>query len=226
MPGGGLVRLRDLASIRRVWKTLPFVFIFVGNELSCINICEITGDDALKIAKSVHEYVRTAKANLPPGISLSVYRDQSVDLRSGIPIAGQQRHPRIFFGDDHAVVVDELAIGWVVAGLPVSMLGTFWLMWSFGDHNQHDRPVGILLVIGILVDDAIVVGENIYSHVERGVPPMRAAVNGTLEVMPAVLASVTTTMVAFMPLFFMGGIVEDTYVIPVVVIAALAFQSC
>lgn len=226
LPGGVLVRLRDIANIREILEDSPVRFYFRGQRAVVVNILRITGDDALKIAQSVHAYVQTAKAILPPGVSLSVYRDQSVDLRSRIQLLVSNGIQGFFLVMITLSLLMSLRLAfWVVAGLPVSMLGTFWLMWSLGITINMISLFGILLVVGILVDDAIVVGENIYSHVERGVPPMRAAVDGTLEVMPAVLASVTTTMVAFMPLFFMGGIVgKFIYVIPAVVIAALAFS--
>ena len=80
---------------------------------------------------------------------------------------------------------------------------------------------GMILVIGILVDDGIVIGENIFQHFERGKRPMRAAVDGTVEVIPAVIASVLTTVVAFSPLIFITGRMEMMYEMAVIVIASL-----
>ena len=81
---------------------------------------------------------------------------------------------------------------------------------------------GLILVIGILVDDAIVVAENVFSHIEAGKSPAQAAIDGTVEVLPAVLTAVITTCLTFLPLFFMGGFIgKFIYMIPAMVIAAL-----
>jgi multidrug efflux pump subunit AcrB len=83
---------------------------------------------------------------------------------------------------------------------------------------------GMILIIGILVDDGIVIGENIFTHFEKGKSPRRAAIDGTLEVLPAVFTSVATTIVAFMPLFFIEGHMEMMYEMAFVVVACLAFS--
>ena len=84
---------------------------------------------------------------------------------------------------------------------------------------------GMILVIGILVDDGIVIAENIYLHFERGKSPMHAAVDGTMEVLPAVMTSVATTIVAFSPLLFLTGTrMEMMFDVAIVVIASLAFS--
>ncbi|MEM1008563.1 MAG: efflux RND transporter permease subunit, partial [Myxococcota bacterium] len=111
---------------------------------------------------------------------------------------------------------------WVAAGLPVSMLGTMIILPWIGVTINALSLFGLILVIGILVDDAIVVGENVYAHLEQGKTPTQAAIDGAAEVLPAVLAAVLTTMVAFSPLFFLGGLTgKFIYSIPAVVIAAL-----
>ncbi|QDT37037.1 efflux RND transporter permease subunit [Stratiformator vulcanicus] len=112
---------------------------------------------------------------------------------------------------------------WAAIGLPVSFLGTFIVMWLFGVSINLLSMFGLIIVLGIIVDDAIVIGENIYRHVEEGMPAMRAAVVGAEEVMWPVITAVTTTVAAFAPLFAIGGQI-GTFMgqLPLVVIAALS----
>lgn len=112
---------------------------------------------------------------------------------------------------------------WAAVGLLVSFLGTFAFMWAVGASINLLSMFGLIIVLGIIVDDAIVIGENIYRHVEEGLPPIKAAVVGTNEVMWPVIIAVTTTIGAFAPLFFIPGQIGDFMrQLPLVVVAALS----
>ncbi|MAT14054.1 MAG: hypothetical protein CMJ46_02145 [Planctomyces sp.] len=112
---------------------------------------------------------------------------------------------------------------WAAVGLPVSFLGTFIVMWMFGVTINLLSLFGLIIVLGIIVDDAIVIGENIYRHVEEGMHPLRAAVIGAEEVMWPVTVAVITTIAAFSPLFFISGQIGDFMgQLPLVVLAALS----
>ncbi len=112
---------------------------------------------------------------------------------------------------------------WAAVGLPVSFLGTFIVMWIFGATINLLSLFGLIIVLGIIVDDAIVIGENIYRHVDEGVPPREAAVKGAEEVMWPVIIAVTTTIAAFVPLLFIRGQIGDFMrVLPIVVVSALS----
>ncbi len=113
---------------------------------------------------------------------------------------------------------------WVAWGIPASFLGMFIAANLLGVTINLISLFGMILIIGILVDDGVVIGENIFTHFEMGKSPRRAAIDGTLEVMPAVLTSVLTTMVAFCPLFFIEGGMEMMYEMGLVVILCLAFS--
>ncbi len=114
---------------------------------------------------------------------------------------------------------------WVAWGIPFSFLAMFILVNLYGVTINMMSLFGMILVIGILVDDGIVIGENIYQHFERGKNPMLAAVDGTLEVAPAVLTSVTTTIVAFLPLLFLQGTqMEVAFEMSFIVITALSLS--
>jgi multidrug efflux pump subunit AcrB len=112
---------------------------------------------------------------------------------------------------------------WAAVGLPVSFLGTFVIMWFLGATINLLTMFGLIIVLGIIVDDAIVIGENIYRHVEEGMHPLKAAVVGAEEVMWPVTVAVLTTIAAFAPLFFVRGQIGDFMgQLPIVVLAALS----
>ncbi|MBN1116106.1 MAG: efflux RND transporter permease subunit [Bacteroidales bacterium] len=113
---------------------------------------------------------------------------------------------------------------WVAWGIPASFLGMFIVANIAGITINFISLFGMILIIGILVDDGVVIGENIFTHFEKGKSPRRAAIDGTLEVLPAVFTSVITTIVAFSPLFFIEGQMEMMYEMAFVVVACLAFS--
>jgi multidrug efflux pump subunit AcrB len=113
---------------------------------------------------------------------------------------------------------------WVAWGIPASFLGMFIVAGLTGVTINMISLFGMILIIGILVDDGVVIGENIFTHFEMGKSPRRAAIDGTLEVLPAVFTSVATTMIAFSPLFFIEGQMEMMYEMAFVVVVCLAFS--
>lgn len=112
---------------------------------------------------------------------------------------------------------------WAAVGMPVAFLGTFVVMWSCGVTLNLLSLFGLIIVLGIIVDDAIVVGENVHRHVQEGMSPRAAAIHGAEEVFWPVVVAVTTTIAAFAPLFFLRGQIGDFMrQLPIVVIAALS----
>lgn len=113
---------------------------------------------------------------------------------------------------------------WVAWGIPASFLGLFVVAAISGITLNLISLFGMILIIGILVDDGVVIGENIFTHFEMGKSPRRAAIDGTMEVLPAVFTSVATTMIAFSPLFFIEGQMEMMYEMGFVVVISLLFS--
>ncbi len=113
---------------------------------------------------------------------------------------------------------------WVAWGIPASFLGMFIVAALHGVTLNIISLFGMILIIGILVDDGVVIGENIFTHFEMGKSPRRAAVDGTMEVLPAVFTSIATTVIAFTPLFFIEGNLEMMFEMAFVVIIALLFS--
>ena len=100
---------------------------------------------------------------------------------------------------------------WVALAIPISFAGMFIAASMLGITINVISTFGMVVVIGILVDDGIVIAENIYQHYEKGSPPMKAALDGTLEVLPAVTAAILTTVIAFASFFFVDGFLGDVF---------------
>jgi hydrophobic/amphiphilic exporter-1 (mainly G- bacteria), HAE1 family len=114
---------------------------------------------------------------------------------------------------------------WTSVGIPTAFLGSFYVMWLFGVSINLISLFGMIIVLGIIVDDAIVIGENIYRHIQEGMPPVQAAITGAEEVMWPVIAAVTTTIGAFLPLMFMEGQIGVFFgQLPLVIVAALSMS--
>ncbi len=113
---------------------------------------------------------------------------------------------------------------WVAWGIPASFLGMFVMAFLMGLTVNMISLFGMIMVIGILVDDGIVIGENIYAHYEKGKSPPKAALDGTLEVLPSIITSVSTTILAFVPLMFLQGHMSMMFEMAAVVIGSLAMS--
>jgi multidrug efflux pump subunit AcrB len=114
---------------------------------------------------------------------------------------------------------------WAGMGMPISIAGALAIMWGLGATINMISLFGLIMVLGIIVDDAIVVGEAIYVHRKNGEPPLKAAIEGVTEVGMPVVAAVTTTIVAFVPLLFVEGLMgKFIAIMPIVVIACLVIS--
>ena len=222
-PDGAELTLGQVAEVSERPVERTYSMRFNGLPAVGLDIQKTESEDTVTIATAVKSFAEGLPQRLPPGVKVAEWRDRTVIL-----------HPRIDLLTANGVVGLvliflalwlftrlQLAI-WVGAGLPVAVLGAAILMAGADVSINMISLFGLLLVSGILVDDAIVVSENVYRHMEEGKSARDAAIIGTYEVFPAVAASIMTTIVAFIPFFFMGGrigkFVRD---IPLVVICCL-----
>ena len=186
-----------------------------------------TGDQsALDIAAAVHDYVENAQARMPEGISLTIWQDQSEVLDDRISLMlrnGAQGFILVFVV--LALFLELRLAFWVSLGIPISFLGAMALMPA-GDVSINVMSLfAFLLVLGIVVDDAIIVGENIYRHQEEHGDGMRGSIEGGQEIATPVIFAVLTTVAAFMPLMFVPGMMGKIFrVIPLIVIPCLLFS--
>jgi len=223
LPGGNTIRLRDIAQVKETFEDTPQQAYFNGHPAILLNVQSVPEDDILKIAAQTKVFYKSIKKSLPQGITLSIYQDQTIALRSRISLLVKNGLQGLILVLLVLSFFMNLRLAfWVSAGLFLSILGSYVAAWYAGWSINMISLFGIMLVIGILVDDAIVVAENVYAHLEKGASPIRAAIDGTREVLPAVVTAVTTTCLTFIPLFFMGGFIgKFIYMIPAMVIVAL-----
>ena len=186
-----------------------------------------TGEqNALDIAAAVHDYVDHARPTLPAGISLTIWQDQAAML--GTRLETMLRTGLAGFALVFLVLTLFLELRlafWVSLGIPISFMGAVMLMPGVGATVNVLSLFAFILVLGIVVDDAIIVGENIYAQREKRRNGLDAAIEGAREIATPVVFAVLTTVAAFMPLLFVPGMMGKFFrVIPLVVVPCLLFS--
>lgn len=218
---GAVLTVGDLAEMKDDFTDDPAINLINGRPGMVISIDRTSTEDLLAIVDSVHDYVD--EAALPPGYELTTWQDTGVDVRDRINLLrrnGIQGLILVFLV--LAVFLDLRLAFWVALGIPISVLGACGILLYCGATLNMISLFAFLLALGIVVDDAIVIGENIYAHREQGKNFVQAAIDGAYEVLPSVTASVTTTIIAFVPLFYVSGVMgKFIAVLPLAVIAML-----
>lgn len=224
---GSELRLRDVATVRDTFADNQKVMRYNNQNTILLDVRRLDGENALKIANLVHEYVDSAKDRFPAGVQLATWDDDSVSLKGRLKTLAENLLQGgvlvlIFLG---LFLRPQIAF-WVVAGIPISFAGGVIAMQLFGVSANNMSIFGFIIVLGIVVDDAIVTGENIYSKMRDGsISPLDSAVIGTQEVATPVTFGMLTTIAAFIPLMFIDGYLgEMARQIPLVVIPVLLFS--
>jgi hydrophobe/amphiphile efflux-1 (HAE1) family protein len=210
---GRIVRLGDVASVRDGTEEPRSVALFNDEQAVGIDILKSDGFSTTAVADAIRRAVDQIRPRLPAGVNLQVVRDAGVRVENSV----QSVQEALVEGAVLTVLVVFLFLNsWrstVITGLalPVSVLASFIAVWAFGFTLNTMSLLGLSLAIGILIDDAIVVRENIVRHVEMGKDHYRAAFEGTDEIGLAVAATTTSIVVVFVPIAFMGGIAEQWF---------------
>ncbi len=180
-------------------------------------------EDALEISETVKEYVRQKRLQLPNTLDFNILYDSTEDLRSRIALMAINGLGGLCLVMLLLWLFLDSRLGfWVGMGIPVSVLGTLAVICSLGGTINMLSLFGLIIILGIVADDAIVVGENIFLHVQRGLSPPAAALKGVQEVGPPVFAAVLTTVLAFVPLAFLNDTIgKFLRILPLVVIPCL-----
>ena len=222
---GSVIRLHEIADLRDKWADNPDRSFLNGEPSVVVTVQNTLEEDMISITDMVRQYVQEFNEENEV-VEATIIRDGSDVLRQRISLLAE--NGLLGFG----LVLILLAMFlhwrlafWVALAIPISFAGMFLLAGSFGVTINVISLFGMILVIGILVDDGIVIGENIYQQYERGVPRMKAALGGTLQVLPAVFAAIVTTIVAFGSFLFIDGRLGDFFSqMAVVVIFSLVFS--
>ena len=205
---GRIIRLGDIANVRDATEEPRSFALYNGDEAVGINIIKSSGFSTTAVAADIRDQVAEIQKTLPAGVALRVVRD------SGVRVANSVRGVEETLLEGAALTVIVVFVflnSWrstVITGLalPVSVLASFIVVWMFGFTLNTMSLLGLSLAIGVLIDDAIVVRENIVRHVEMGKGHYRAAFEGTDEIGLAVTATTMSIVVVFLPVAFITGI--------------------
>ena len=222
-PTGTPLRLKDVATVSDTYEEARTLSRIYGAPSISLSVQKKTEGNTIALVAELRELVKKRRVDLPEGAELTAVNDYSVILKERLGIL----ETNAFFGLILVVLMLLLFIGWrnalfAALGIPVAFMATFWFMSVGGYSLSGVSLFGLILVVGIVVDDAIVVIENIYRHIERGEPPKVAAIRGAEEVGWPVLAASLTTICAFGPLMFMSGTAgQFMRVVPIMAILVL-----
>ena len=225
-PDGSITRLTDIALITDGFEETPVRTRFNGNQAVFIDIYRIGQQSAIDVADKVRNYIVQRQATLPKGYQLSYWDDDSQIVKNRIStLTTNALQGSILVLALLTLFLRPAIALWVFIGIPVSFMGAFFVMPFFGVTLNIMSLFGFILVLGIVVDDAIVTGENVYTHLEKAESGEKAAIDGTLEVALPVTFGILTTIAAFLPLAFIEGRRGALFSqIPVVIIPILIFS--
>ena len=222
---GAVLKLSDVADVTDKWAETPNKTTLDGKTAISITINHTSKEDIIHISDEINKYIAEfnskndiVKAQINYDMSTEIDAMQSILLNNGL------------MGFVLVLLFLSLFLNyrlsfWVAASIPLSFLGMFLLASFYGLTLNKMSLFGMILVIGILVDDGIVISENIYRHFEQGKSRLQAAIDGTMEVLPAVFSAVLTTIIAFMTFFFLDGMFGQFMVeMAFVVIGVLIFS--
>jgi len=222
---GTVVYLKDLAEIKEQWEDVPDKIYYNGKYAVSLSVSQTEEEDILKIGDKISETIAEFNAT-HENIKAVKMRDMTVPLK--------QRLELLIRNGIIGLVLVLICLGfflnlhlsfWVAVSIPFSFAGMFIIGQFAGITLNVMTLAGMIIVVGILVDDAIVVGENIFAHFERGKPALQAAIDGTREVAAPVFTSVTTTIFVFAAfLLLQGNLGETLWQMGLVVIASLVFS--
>ena len=220
---GTSLALGQIASVVDGFEDSDLVSRFDGQPAAVVQVYRTGDQSALEISDLVVEYVAENRGALPAGISMDYVRDDARLLRSRLDLLSRNAQMGLVLVFVLLSLFLDLRLAfWVMLGIPISFLGSFLLIQPFDVSINMISLFAFIVALGIVVDDAIIVGENVYAHRERGKGLVRAAIDGTLEVGPPVVFSVLTSVAAFMPLAFVAGMMgKFMFVIPVIVVSVL-----
>ena len=223
---GTTVSLGEIANVVDGFKDTDLRAHFDGNPAVVIRVARVGEEDVLDIAAQVKDYVARTQRDVPEGIYLTIWQDESQDLVDRLDALTKNARSGLIL----VLLVLTLFLRfrlalWVAAGIPVALLGTVALFPLFSISISTISVMAFILVMGILVDDAIVIGERVYAHEQMGKDQLTAAIDGAQEVSIPVVFGVLTTMATFIPIMNIPGPMGSFFgVLGIVVIIALFFS--
>ncbi len=220
---GTVVRLNRIAKITESFEEVDLQARMDGKPAILVSVSKTSKQDAVDIARKVREFVREKNKTLPPAVKLAVWDDTSVFIKSRLDLMIRNGAQGLVLVMIILALFLRLRVAfWVAMGIPISMMGSFVFL-GISDYTLNMISMyAFIVVLGIVVDDAIVVGENVYTHMDSEDDPIKASVEGTEQIAYPVINAVATTIVAFAPMLFVSGVMgKFMSVFPVAIIAVL-----
>lgn len=208
---GSIIRLKDVSEVKDNWSETPERSFYNGNPSVTIDVATTNSEDLISASDAVVEYCEKFNKTRD-NVQLSVTRDSSILIK--------QRTELLLKNGAQGILLVLIFLSlflrprlafWVAFGLPVSFLGMFMFVNYLDVTINVLSLFGMIIVIGILVDDGIVIAENIFHHYEKGKNRVQAAIDGTMEVLPAIISAILTTIIAFSTFFFLDGRVGEFF---------------
>jgi len=226
LPDGTRLQLGQVATITDGFEENDRESYFDGERCALVKVFRVGDENAIEISEIVQQHIKDSAHLFPEGINLETWQDDSFYLagRRDLMIRNGVTGFCLVFMVLALFLRFRLAF-WVSLGIPISFLGTFWLMPSLDVSISMISLFAFIVVLGIVVDDAILIGENIHAHHERGTPGLRGSVAGAVEMAKPVTFAVATSIAAFAPLIFVSGNTGKIMkFIPLIVIPTLFFS--
>lgn len=205
-PDGTLLRLSEIAKVIDGFEDTELRGQFNGDPSVVIKVQLIGEEDALEAAAAVKEWVVPFRQSLPKGVSATIFNDDSLELvvRLDVLVRNGRTGLALVFVVLALFLRFRLAM-WVAAGVPIAFAGALLFFPVFGLTISTLTVIAFIIVLGILVDDAIVIGESVHSREVEGMPQIEAAIRGTQDVFVPVIFGVLTSVTAFMPIILLPG---------------------
>ena len=225
-PDGSRITLGHVADVIDGFEQSDEKGLFNGDPAIFLTVFRIGEQSILDISRDIRDYIEQAQPTLPEGMSLQMWQDRSVHFkgRTELLLRNAATGLLLVFGILLLFLRWRLAF-WVSLGIPISFMGALWMLPHVGGSINMISMFAFILVLGIVVDDAIVVGENVHAQHRMGNHGLSGAILGAQEVAKPVIFAVLTTVVTFMPILFLPGSEGKLWmVIPMVVITTLLFS--
>jgi multidrug efflux pump subunit AcrB len=223
---GSKVRLGDIAIIEDGFQETDSASFFNGEMAVRVTAYRVGNETPKEVSQAVRKYAEILGKQMPEGIETTIWQDDSELLTGRIELLTKNA----MYGGILVVLLLALVLRlrlalWVALGIPISFFGAFFLMPGMDVSINMITLFAFIVTLGMVVDDAIVVGENIFHKMQQGLPKMQAAVEGAREMAMPITFSILTTMVAFAPMLFVPGVMGKIFwLIPLIVILVLGFS--
>ena len=220
---GSKVTLGQIANLKDGFQDVDIISRFQGKPGAFIRVYSVADQNALKVADTVRDHAAEIRDGLPTGVHLDFYRDRSRILRSRLNLLLKNMSLGLILVSLLLAAFLDLRLAfWVTLGIPISFMAGLWALPWFDVSINMMSLYAFILVLGVVVDDAIIIGENIFRKREEGYETLKASVEGAVEVGRPVIFAVLTSVVAFSPLLFGTGIMGKVMrELPIVLILVL-----